>query len=75
MPEDPSFGHELAVEEWSLPDTKISFLELSIKVAPADAERARREFDALIERLGIEPDPDPEPKTTTVLEHLARQLA
>ena len=69
LPPD-TFPHELAVEEWSLPDGP-HFIELSFKVAPDEAESAERAFHALLDRLEIGHDGDPEPKTPKVLRFLA----
>ncbi len=69
LPPD-TFPHDLAVEEWSLPDGP-HFIELSFKVAPDEAESAERAFHALLDRLEIGHDGDPEPKTPRVLRFLA----
>ena len=68
-----TFPHELSVEEWSLPDGS-HFIELSFKVAPAEAQAAERAFHALLDRLDIGHDGDPDPKTPRVLEFFAERL-
>lgn len=68
-----SFPHELAVEEWSLPDGT-HFVELSFKVIPAEAAVAERDFHAFLDGLGIGHDGDPEPKTPRVLRFFAARL-
>ena len=67
------FPHELAVEEWSLPDGT-RFFELSFKVKRDEAASAKREFDALLKYLKIGPEGDPDPKTPKVLEFFAERL-
>ena len=72
LPPD-TFPHELAVEEWSLPDAT-RFIELSFKVAPHEARDAERAFHALLDRLQIGHDGDPDPKTPRVLRFFAERL-
>jgi hypothetical protein len=67
------FPHELAVEEWSLPDGT-RFFELSFKVEPDEAAKAKREFDELLDYLKIGRKGDPDPKTPKVLEFFAARL-
>jgi hypothetical protein len=68
-----TFPHTLSIEEWSLPDGS-HFIELSFKVAPGEAERAKRAFHALLDRLEIGHDGDPDPKTPRVLKTFAERL-
>ena len=67
------FPHELAVEEWSLPDGT-RFFELSFKVDPDEAAKAKREFGELLDYLKIGRKGDPDPKTPRVLEFFAARL-
>jgi hypothetical protein len=67
------FRHELAVEEWSLPDGS-RFFELSFKVEPGEAATAQREFGALLDYLRIGRKGDPDPKTPKVLGFFAARL-
>ena len=67
------FPHELAVEEWSLPDGT-RFFELSFKVERQEAASAKQEFDALLGYLDIGPKGDPDPKTPKVLNFFAGRL-
>ena len=68
-----TFPHELAVEEWSLPDGT-HFVELSFKVEPDEAENAEQEFHVLLDRLQIDRNGDQDPKTLRVLEFFAARL-
>lgn len=66
-----SFPHELAVEEWSLPDGS-RFFELSFKVDPGEAPAAQRAFKTFLGDLGIKGDPVA--KTPRVLKFFADRL-
>jgi len=63
---------ELLAERWTVDDT-IDFLELSVRVAPADAETTRLALEELARRRALPLDPDQETKTRRVLEHLVGQ--
>jgi uncharacterized protein YjbK len=69
----PTFPHELAVEEWSLPDGS-RFFEVSFKVEPEDAESAKPAFASLLRKLKIGPEGDPSAKTPKVLKFFAARL-
>jgi hypothetical protein len=68
-----TFPHELAVEQWSLPDGT-HFVELSFKVEPAEAQTAQQAFQALLNSRKIGGEGDPEPKTPKVLRFFATRL-
>lgn len=63
----PGFPHEVTIEEWVLPD-KSDFLELSIKVDPAEAIEAGDAFRALLVAHKLNPDGDSQAKTRWALE-------
>jgi hypothetical protein len=65
------FPYELSSEEWRLPDGT-DLLEVSIKVKPGDAEKARGAFDSHLKTLGLDPAGAQETKTRTALEYFAR---
>ena len=65
------FAHELTVEEWRLPNGE-ELVEVSIKVAPEEAPRARKAFDDHLRKLGLDPKGAQETKTRTALEYFAR---
>ena len=65
------FPHELAVEEWSLPDGT-RFFELSFKVAPDEAPAAQDAFTTFLQDLTIKGDPVA--KTPRVLKFFADRL-
>jgi hypothetical protein len=64
------FSHELTVEEWRLPDGD-DLVEVSIKVPPYEAHRAREEFDRHLGELGLDPQGAQETKTRTALRYFA----
>jgi hypothetical protein len=71
--EHKGIPYELASEEWRLPDGE-NLLEVSIKVEPDEAAKARRAFDSYLRELGLDPAGDQETKTRTALEYFARTL-
>jgi hypothetical protein len=66
--EPAGFPHEVTVEEWVLPDAS-DLIELSIKVDPADADEAGRDFDAFLRSREIDPEGDQQTKTRTALSY------
>lgn len=69
--EHKGFPHELTVEEWRLPDGD-DLVEVSIKVPPAEAQQAQREFDDHLRSLNLDPQGAQETKTRTALEYFAK---
>ena len=53
-PKHETFPHELTLEEWRLPNGE-DLVEVSIKVDPNEAHRARSEFDAHLRQMGLDP--------------------
>jgi hypothetical protein len=73
-PKHESFAHELTLEEWRLPNGE-DLVEVSIKAPPNEALQARKEFDAHLRALGLDPEGTPhDTKTRTALEYFARTL-
>jgi hypothetical protein len=68
LPATPTFPHPLAIEEWSVLDA-MHFMELSIKVDPADAVGAHAAFLTLLADHGLQTTD--EQKTPQVLKTLA----
>ncbi|MCH8614602.1 hypothetical protein LZ016_00575 [Sphingomonas sp. SM33] len=66
----PGFPHQLSVEEWRLPNGD-DLVEVSIKVAPAEALEARTAFEELLVTLGLDPKGAQETKTRTALKYFA----
>jgi hypothetical protein len=67
------FPHQLTSEEWRLTDVE-DLLEVSIKVEPDQAKKARREFESHLRELGIDPAGAQETKTRTALKDFASKL-
>jgi uncharacterized protein YjbK len=68
----PAFPYELAAEKWTLDDAK-QFIELSIKVDPADAAKAQADFLGLLDDQQLHVTN--EQKTPLVLRFFAARLA
>ena len=62
---------DVLAERWVVGDA-LDFLELSLRVAPAEAAAAKAALEDLVRRNGVEPDTIQETKTRRVLEHLVR---
>jgi hypothetical protein len=74
-PKHETFPHELTLEEWRLPNGE-DLVEVSIKVEPNDAHRARREFDAHLRQMDLDPrGAAQDTKTRTAMEYFARNLS
>jgi len=67
------FPYELTTEEWRLPSGD-DLVEVSIKVAPAEAVQAQKAFDKHLRELGLDPEGAQETKTRTALEYFATHL-
>jgi hypothetical protein len=65
------FPHELAVEEWRLPDGD-DLVEVSIRAPAAQAASARRDFEAHLNALDLDPHGNQETKTRTALQFFTR---
>lgn len=72
-PRHETFAHELTLEEWRLPNGE-DLVEVSIKAAPKEARQARKEFDAHLRELGLDPDGAQETKTRTALKYFTKAL-
>ncbi len=72
-PRHETFPYELTVEEWRLPNGD-ELVEVSIKVSPQEARRAREEFETHLRNLGLDPEGAQETKTRTALEYFANTL-
>ena len=68
-----NFPHELALEEWRLPNGD-DLVEVSIKVPPKKAPQAQKEFDQHLREFGLDPKGAQETKTRTALEYFAKTL-
>jgi hypothetical protein len=68
-----NFPHELTLEEWRLPNGD-DLVEVSIKAPPNEALKARKEFEAHLKGLGLDPKGAQETKTRTALEYFASTL-
>lgn len=66
-----NFPHELTVEEWRLPNGD-DLVEVSIKVPPDEAAKARTAFDDHLSKIGLDPQGAQETKTRTALEYFAK---
>jgi hypothetical protein len=64
-PED--FKDEIVAEEWTLPDGS-DLIELSIKVDPARARQAGKDFMAFLEARGFDTEGDQQTKTRAALQ-------
>jgi hypothetical protein len=74
-PKHETFPHELTLEEWRLPNGE-DLVEVSIKVEPNDAQRARSEFDAHLRHLELDPSgAGQDTKTRTAMAYFARNLS
>ena len=71
--EHESFPHELTLEEWRLPNGD-DLVEVSIKAPPDQADQARKDFDAHLKDLGLDPEGAQETKTRAALEYFAKTL-
>ena len=71
--EHQGFRYKLASEEWRLPDGE-DLVEVSIKVAPPEAEQARRAFESHLRELGLDPAGAQQTKTRTALRYFAQTL-
>jgi hypothetical protein len=65
------FPYEITTEEWRLPDDEV-LVEVSIKVAPGQARRARKAFDRHLRQLGLDPAGAQQTKTRTALEYFVK---
>jgi hypothetical protein len=65
------FAHELALEEWRLPDGD-DLVEVSIKTSPGEAPQAQKDFDKHLRELGLDPHGAQETKTRTALKYFAK---
>lgn len=73
-PKHESFPYELTLEEWRLPNGE-DLVEVSIKAPPDQAEQARKDFDAHLRDMKLDPEgSDQETKTRKALEYFARAL-
>jgi hypothetical protein len=72
-PRHETFPHELTLEEWRLPDGE-DLVEVSIKVPPKKAHDARKEFDAHLRGLGLDPEGAHRAKARTALDYFAKAL-
>lgn len=59
----------VAVERWTIPETTIDLLELSVRAPPADAPFLRPALTALVRRHGLDPDAVTTTKTRLALDH------
>ena len=65
------FPHELTLEEWRLPNGDI-LVETSIKTAPEQGRQARKDFEAHLLTLGLDPKGAQETKTRTALKYFVK---
>ncbi|MDR6757878.1 hypothetical protein J2Y48_003175 [Mycoplana sp. BE70] len=71
-PKHETFPYELTLEEWRLPNGE-DLVEVSIKAPPDRADQARKDFDAHLRELGLDPEGAQQTKTRTALEYFAAQ--
>ena len=69
----PRLSHEITAEEWHIPDGT-DLLELSIKVDPKDALKARDEFEKFLRDAGVANEGVQEAKTRVALKFFASKL-
>jgi len=70
---DPALKSDITAEEWHIPDGT-DLLELSIKVDPKDALKARDEFEKFLRDKGISNEGVQEAKTRVALKFFASRL-
>jgi hypothetical protein len=63
----------LTLEEWRLPNGE-DLVEVSIKAEPKGARQARKDFDAHLRDLGLDPEGAQQTKTRTALEYFTTAL-
>lgn len=67
------FHHALTVEEWRLPNGN-DLVEVSIKVQPEESVEAKKQFEAHLTKIGLDPKGAQQTKTLTALQYFASQL-
>lgn len=63
----------IAAERWTIPNTDIDLLELSVRSPPADAPLVQAALTAFVRRHGLDPDAFTDTKTRFALDHLSNR--
>lgn len=67
------FHYGLTVEEWRLPNGN-DLVEVSIKVEPDESVEAKKQFEAHLTKIGLDPKGAQQTKTLTALQYFASQF-
>jgi len=67
------FRHALTVEEWRLPDGH-DLVEVSIRVEPKESMEEKKQFEAHLSKIGLDPKGAQQTKTLTALKYFTAQL-
>jgi predicted xylose isomerase-like sugar epimerase len=67
------FHHAVTVEEWRLPDGT-DLVEVSIRVQPEEYVEAKKQFEAHLSKIGLDPKGAQQTKALTALQYFTDQL-